>query len=66
MAAIEGYGGSAVRGLRTAFCWRDLVAGLLAGAPGLPCSPPEGGMFVPLGTRASGLAGADLAWRMVA
>jgi aspartate/methionine/tyrosine aminotransferase len=65
VAALEECGGFG-RSLRETYRRRrDLVVGLLDGAPGLVCHAPQGGMFVLIDARTSGLVAADLAWRLL-
>lgn len=45
---------------------RDAVCRRLAGLPGLACSRPEGGMFVMLDVRRTGLSADDFAQRLLA
>jgi arginine:pyruvate transaminase len=66
VAALEDCGGFAHSLRDTYRRRRDLVVGLLDGAPGLVCHAPQGGMFVLLDARASGMVAADLAWRLLA
>jgi arginine:pyruvate transaminase len=44
----------------------DLVAGLLATSAAVDCHPPQGGIFVMVDVRATGLSGEEFAWRLLA
>ncbi len=64
VAALAGE--AATRAMREAYERRAaLVCGLLEVAPGLAVHPPEGGMFVTVGVRATGLGGEAFALRLL-
>lgn len=64
VAALAGE--AATRAMRDAYERRAaLVCGLLEGVPGLAVHPPEGGMFVTVGVRATGLSGEAFALRLL-